>query len=175
MVRVLTTLIALLLLITPAYAQTAHVPENHSTVHIVFAASTMKPRVADGTTANAIIKNMILPLESIRPVAIHIDDQFVGNALFGHEKVSPIFVLPKGPHKFTFACDGYKTAKTELHVLGTGSTQYLIVKLPLDDSGLDSKPTPGNRPVQQHEELNKQPGIIKRPPTVSHPIVAHLL
>lgn len=73
--------------------------------------------------------NVVVPFDSFTPVRIAIDGEFVGHALFGFNKVSPVFVLPSGQRKFSFTCDGFVSVNNEIRVLGTGSTQYLIVKL----------------------------------------------
>jgi hypothetical protein len=111
-------------------------PPGHSTVRIVFVAALDQAGRGMGELDDngnfvpmATAGDMIVPYDSIRPVSITIDGDFVGHALFGYDKVSPVFVLPSGKRKFTFACDGFETATHELRVLGTGSTQYLIVKL----------------------------------------------
>lgn len=127
------SLFALAFLLTPAYlfADQA-IPPHHSTVHIVFAVPTETAPVMDGTTPLAKVRGLVAPIDSIRPISIEIDGEFVGHALIGFQTVEPVFVLPSGNHKFTFSCDGYKKTAAELKVLGTGSTQYLIVKLAAD-------------------------------------------
>ncbi|SMP62362.1 hypothetical protein SAMN06265222_107301 [Neorhodopirellula lusitana] len=78
---------------------------------------------------------IVMPFESFRPVSISIDDEFVGHALFGHDKVSPVFNLSSGTRNFLFECEGYRSVKQTLRVIGAGSQQYLIVKFfPISDA-----------------------------------------
>ncbi|GAA4459716.1 hypothetical protein [Novipirellula rosea] len=76
------------------------------------------------------VGNLFLPADEIRPIRITIDGDFVGHAMVGPQDITPVFVLPKGLHKFTFAIEGSDPAPAEITVLGTGSKQYLIAKLP---------------------------------------------
>ena len=78
------------------------------------------------------VGDLLLPADEIRPIRITIDGDFVGHAMVGPQDIKPVFVLPKGLHKFTFAIEGSDPALAEIAVLGTGSKQYLIVKLPSD-------------------------------------------
>ncbi|MGB7327282.1 MAG: hypothetical protein WBD31_20570 [Rubripirellula sp.] len=114
----------------------APVPADHSTVHIVFIApvesySPVTGRVGQNGKPVPMARagNAIVPFDTLSPVSITINAKFSGHAMFGYSTVSPVFVLPSGNHKFDFQCDGYKPVTQSLHVLGTGSTQYLVVKL----------------------------------------------
>ncbi|EMI55816.1 hypothetical protein RSSM_02740 [Rhodopirellula sallentina SM41] len=76
------------------------------------------------------IGGAIVPVDSIRPIRISIDDDFVGHAMVGLRDIKPVFILPEGKHKLTFEIDGFNPVATDIKVLGTNSKQYLIVKLP---------------------------------------------
>ena len=115
------------------------VPPDHSTVHIVFIIPNSAPVQFDGTTTTARVGDVIVPIDSVRPISIKIDDEFVGHAMVGYQNVEPVFVLPSGVRKFTFACDGFKTTSAELKVLGTGSKQFLVVKLSTDSPAKEEK------------------------------------
>lgn len=118
---------------SPCFANDA-VPSGHSTVSIVFITSQPPTQGggAIGSAPMARVGDMFVPTDSIRPIAITIDGDFVGHALVGHWDIKPVFVLPEGTRKFSFTVDGSEPINTELKVLGTGSMQYLIVKLPAD-------------------------------------------
>jgi len=117
------------------------VPNDHSTVHILFVVPYEMPDmggmgggIGEGlaqarVVPRAVVGDMVLPIESIHPISISIDGEFVGHSMTGHGGIKPVFVLPSGQHKFEFTCDIFKKAKAELRVIGTGSKQYLIVKL----------------------------------------------
>jgi len=137
-----------LLVPMPAFATDATAP-GHSTVHIVFvvpfdnAGQGMGQLDENGKPVPmATAGSIIVPYDSIRPVSIKIDGEFVGHALFGYDKVSPVFILPSGKRKFTLTCDGFKDVTQELQVLGTGSTQYLIVKMTAGDSDMAATVSP---------------------------------
>ena len=115
------------------------VPVGHSTVHVGFITSHSKQilngmgggmGMAGTQTPMARVGDLIVPADGIRPIRITIDGEFVGHALVGSAEVKPVFVLPKGQHKFTFAIDGHEPISAEITVLGAGSKQHLIVKLP---------------------------------------------
>lgn len=119
------------------------VPPDHSTVHIVFIIPNSTPAQFDETTTTVRVGDLIVPIDSVRPISIKIDDEFVGHAMVGYQDVEPVFVLQSGVRKFTFTCDGFKTTSAELKVLGTGSKQYLIVKLTTDSPAKDDESTSG--------------------------------
>lgn len=136
MVRLIAIATTLALLTQQPASAVDATPIGHSTVRIVFVvpienARAVRGRLNDDATPvqMATAGKMIMSYDSIRPVSISIDGDFVGHALFGYDKVSPVYVLPAGKRKFTFVCDGFKAVTQELSVLGTGSTQYLIVKM----------------------------------------------
>jgi hypothetical protein len=103
---------------------------GHATVHIVFVTpnENASPRL-QGLSPQAVVGNIVLPIQSINPISISIDGEFVGHAMTGFAGIKPVYVLPHGKHKFEFSCEGFRTSKSELTVIGTGSKQYLIVKL----------------------------------------------
>ena len=115
----------------------APVPNNHSTVHILFVVPYEMPdtggigeSVAQAKIVpRAVVGDMVLPIESIHPISISIDGEFVGHSMNVHGSIKPVFVLPSGQHKFEFTCEIFKKARADLRVIGTGSKQYLIVKL----------------------------------------------
>ncbi|MCO8123941.1 hypothetical protein NHH03_19510 [Stieleria sp. TO1_6] len=117
------------------------VPSRHSTVHVVFVAplsqQAMRGGLMTGTESMVRVGDTILPGKDVRPIEIRIDGDFVGHALVGNWDVKPVFVLPEGVRKFTFTREGSDPIPAEIKVLGTGSTQYLIVKLKADQ---DAKP-----------------------------------
>ena len=133
------------------------VPNDHSTVQIVFVVPYEMPDmggmgggiVGGGAQAKAVplavVGDMVLPIESIHPISISIDGEFVGHSMAGTNGtngIKPVFVLPSGQHKFEFTCDNFKKAKADLRVIGTGSKQYLIVKLlPEASKDKDAQPT----------------------------------
>ena len=107
-----------------------HAVTGHATVEIVFVIPFELPNAElSDSGPRAIVGNAILPFKSIHPISISIDGEFVGHALTGIAGIKPVYALPHGKHRFEVACDGFKTAKSELTVIGTGSKQYLVVKL----------------------------------------------
>ena len=118
---------------TPLFAQEnkkTSTVVGHATVHIVFLLPIEPPsQTPQGSVPQAHVGDIVLPIQSIHPISISIDGEFVGHALTGFNGVKPVYVLPHGKHKFEFACEGFKSTKSELTVIGTGSKQYLIVKL----------------------------------------------
>lgn len=117
------------------------VPKDHATVHIVFIVPYEIPNqggmggMVSGdnpakTVPRAIVGDMVLPIPSIHPISISIDGEFVGHAMTGSNTIKPIFVLPHGKHQFEFSSDVHKKTKVAMTVIGSGSKQYLIVKLP---------------------------------------------
>ena len=130
------TFLAVALLMTPtSLFADQPVPPDYSTVHIVFIVPNATAAQIDGNTPMARVGGLILPTDSIRPISIEIDDEFVGHAMAGFGTVEPVFILQSGVRSFTFSCDGFKTTSAKLKVLGTGSKQYLIVKLVADSGG----------------------------------------
>ena len=132
----------------------APVPNNHSTVHILFVVPYEMSGMGGGIgesvaqakiVPRAVVGDMVLPIESIHPISISIDGEFVGHSMAGTNGtngIKPVFVLPSGQHKFEFTCDNFKKAKADLRVIGTGSKQYLIVKLlPEASKDKDAQPT----------------------------------
>jgi len=84
----------------------------------------------EGSIPQAVVGGgALLPFDSIHPISITINGKFAGHAMAGFSDIKPVFVLSSGKYKFEFECEGLKSAKAELRVLGTGSKQYLIVKL----------------------------------------------
>lgn len=143
--RLLTALLAIVSFAPVVCLADAPVPAGHSTVHIVFitahAQKTMggssgeqKPMARGG--------DAIVPADDIRPIRITIDGDFVGHAMVGIWDIKPVFVLPEGHRKFRFAIDGVDPIPAELTVLGTGSKQYLIVKLPSEKSQASNNVAP---------------------------------
>jgi hypothetical protein len=128
------------LLIAPdwCHAEDA-VPAQHSTVHIVFISQSPPLPMMGGEHQGKPIPmvrvgDLVLPAETIRPISIEIDGDFVGHALIGNYDINPVFVLPQGVHKFKFTQSGLPAVTSEIKVLGTRSKQYLIVKLPIADA-----------------------------------------
>jgi len=121
-------------------------PADHSTVHIVFIAplaNQIKQVPGGNSLPMAYVGDLVVPIDSILPVSISIDGEFVGHAMFGaFYDVNPVFLLPRGSHKFTFSCVGFKTTSAKLRVLGTGSKQYLVVKLQANTSDSDNATKP---------------------------------
>lgn len=127
------------------------VPSGHSTVSVIFVTSQapVHSGVAVQSKPMARLGDVIIPADSIRPIAITIDGDFVGHALVGHWDVKPVFVLPEGTHKFTFTIDGSGPVDAELKVLGTGSKQFLIVKLPAEGDTDVTAAVPGDASTVQ--------------------------
>ena len=138
------TVAASLFTSTMACAETP-VPNDHSTVQILFVVPYETPDMggiggAPQTKAvpRAVVGDLVLPIDSIHPISIAIDGEFVGHSMHGSHSIKPIFVLPSGLHKFEFKCDVFKTTNADLKVIGTGSKQYLIIKMvpkTVDDKG----------------------------------------
>jgi hypothetical protein len=130
---------------TPLFAQEnkeTSTVAGHATVHIVFLVPIETPaQTPQGSVQQAHVGDIVLPIQSIHPISISIDGEFVGHALTGFAGVKPVYVLPHGKHKFEFACEGFKSTKSELNVIGTGSTQYLIVKLEPNAAASPAKAT----------------------------------
>jgi hypothetical protein len=115
---------------------------GHATVHIVFLVPLENStQTLQGSVPQAHVGDIVLPMQSIRPISISIDGEFVGHALTELWRIKPVYVLPHGKHKFEFACEGFKSSKSELTVIGTGSTQYLIVKLEPNAAASPAKET----------------------------------
>ena len=113
------------------------VQPGHSTVHIIFIAThSHQSQLMDGgrmggaQSPTVHVGNAIGPVDGIRLIRITIDGDFVGHAMIGMFDVKPVFVLPEGKHKLTFAIDGFDPVTADIKVLGTNSKQYLVVKLP---------------------------------------------
>ncbi len=125
------------------------VPPGHSTVHLVFIVPQTQQSLqfgfGAGSSPMAQVGDFILPVASIHPIAISIDGDFVGHALAGQWHFKPVFVLPEGVRKFTFTYGGSEPVSAELKVLGTGSKQYLIVKLPVIDDPANAVGDPTGR------------------------------
>jgi|GEM_PF-2511030 len=128
------SLISLAVLPTLGFAEEPF-PPGHSTVHIAFIVPQTQQTTQFGFGADsspmARVGDIILPAASIQPIAITIDGEFVGHALAGQWYFEPVFVLPEGVRKFSFTYGGSEPVTAKLKVLGTGSKQYLIVKLPV--------------------------------------------
>ena len=73
--------------------------------------------------------HIVDPTESLRPIRVSIDGDFVSHALVGILNIDPEFNLPAGKHKFTFEFDGGDPVAAEIKVLAN-SRQYLVIKLP---------------------------------------------
>ena len=115
------------------------VPPGHSTVHVIFMISYSHQTMGGGGmggmmgTAQAPmvrVGDAVVPADGIRPIRITIDGDFVGHALVGPQDIKPVFVLPAGKHRLTFATDGFDPVASDIKVLGTNSKQYLLVSLP---------------------------------------------
>ncbi|MCM2369376.1 hypothetical protein [Aporhodopirellula aestuarii] len=113
------------------------VPTGHSTLHIVFITPHSHQMMGGGMggmgrSQSPMIRigDIVGPADDIRPIRISIDGEFVGHAMVGTWDIKPVFVLPEGKHQLTFAIEGLDPVAADIKVLGTNSTQYLIVKLP---------------------------------------------
>jgi hypothetical protein len=139
------SLVTAMLLFTPVFALAdEHVQKDHATVHIVLVVpyemrdtggagggmGALGGLTAQTSVERAVVGDVVLPTASINPISISIDGEFVGHAMTGMTSIKPVFVLPHGKHKFEFSSDVFKTTKVEMTIIGTGSKQYLIVKLP---------------------------------------------
>jgi hypothetical protein len=117
-------------LMTPTALQAEQpIPVDHSSVHLVFVMRHEAPPKPGDPAATARVGNMLVPTHSIRPVSIKIDDEFVGHAMTGYTSVQPVYVLQSGTYRFEFSCDGFQAVSTNLKVVGTGSKQFLVVKM----------------------------------------------
>tara|TARA_R110002167_G_scaffold29105_2_gene97278 strand:- start:180 stop:674 length:495 start_codon:yes stop_codon:yes gene_type:complete len=123
------TLTFLLLLTTTAASAEQPVSEDHASVHIVFVLPNNMPSQFGNNTPTARVGDIIIPIESVRPISVTIDGEFVGHAMVGYQNVKPVFNLPSGTHEFKFVCHGFKATSIKLKTLGAGSTQYLVVKM----------------------------------------------
>lgn len=119
---------------------------GHSTVHVVFITSHSQQMFAGGGMGGIDIQqpmvrvgDVVVPASGVRLIKISIDGDFVGHAMVGTWDIKPVFVLAEGNRKFTFTIDGFEPVTSEIKVLGTNSTQYLIVKLPSEK--LEAKST----------------------------------
>ena len=130
--------LSLLFVLRPASAEETTAPPNHSIVNLVFVAAAlphnhgMGMRMGGPQVAQARIGDIIMPVDQISPISISIDGEFVGHALVGIASITPTFVLKVGTHEFSFSCDGYLPVSMKLKVIGTGSEQYLIVRMQKD-------------------------------------------
>lgn len=124
------------------------VTKDHATVHVVFVVPYETPDASGMNGSRAIVGDLALPIAAINPISISIDGEFVGHSMTGSTNVKPVFVLPHGKHKFEFSSDAFKPAKIELTVIGTGSKQYLIVKL-LPVSEVTGKAKPNGDSVEK--------------------------
>lgn len=142
------TTLPLLILAFPFFSNFAFgdqtVPTDHSSVHIVFVVPNAPANGFNRNVPQTRIGNLVVPVDSIRPISIQIDKEFVGHAMVGYSDIKPVFVLPIGTHEFQFACDGYKSSSVKLKVVGNGSTQYLIVRMAkqVADDGKDENAIP---------------------------------
>ena len=130
--RYLHAMFATLAFASPTCLGDAPVPNGHSTVHVVFITSHTSSMMG-GNKPMARVGDAIVPVGDIHPIRITIDGSFVGHAMVGPWDLKPIFVLSEGKHKFTFAIEGFDPVSADITVLGTGSKQYLIAKLPSSD------------------------------------------
>lgn len=146
--RLFQLLLALTLLMTATATRAEEAGSaDHSSVHVVFIIPhAIGPRL-DSNAPAARVGDLIVPVELIRPIAVTIDGEFVGHAMVGYQDVKPVFVLPRGAHEFRFTIDGYKASTMKLTALGSGSKQYLVVKME------PNSPNPIDRPDQ--EDLDK--------------------
>jgi len=128
--------------------------EGHATVHLIFVFPYENPPPAL-QAPETMLSGMLTSSQSIRPISIAIDGEFVGHALVaGFMEVKPYYVLPHGKHTFEFQCEGFKASKTELTVIGTGSKQYLIVKLERSET---ASPARGKaEPAEAKEDPSKK-------------------
>lgn len=106
-------------------------PPNHSTVKILFVRPVPSVPIAHigGGEEQLVVGGMAIPKDQFHPVSVSIDDEFVGNAIFGFGSTTPTFVLESGTYEFSFRCDGFKPLTKKLKVIGSGSTQYLLVRM----------------------------------------------
>ena len=144
--------LAIFLSLFPILFASVALAEDHSTVNVVFVVPS-NPSMSlnvGGERAVAMVGNAMLPVDSIRPISISIDDEFVGHALVGAYSIKPVFMLPSGSHEFSFTCEGFRPASAHLEVLGNGSQQFLIVKMipeaPRSDSP-EQAVEPGKEPA----------------------------
>jgi hypothetical protein len=131
--------------------------EDHSTVSLVFVVpSEPKMNINEGgERAVALVGNVMLPVDSIRPISISIDDKFVGHALVGPYNVKPVFMLPSGSHEFSFTCEGFRPTSARLEVLGNGSQQFLIVKM--------TPETPSSKSTDQSKGIGSDAAAGSKP------------
>ena len=141
MIQRITLFVALAVIGTTLTYADSPVPPGHSTVSVVFISSHSPQAMGsqfNGTTSMAHVGNVITPTETIRPIRITIDGDFVGHAMTGVYDVKPVFILPEGKRKFTFSIEGSEPVTSEIAVLGTGSKQFLIITLPADKKSAKS-------------------------------------
>jgi hypothetical protein len=148
MLRFTPAFLALLAFTQTAILADELVPAGHSTVHVVFVTTYAQPTMAfnaerrgESQPQMVHVGDVVVPVESVRPIRICIDGDFVGHAMVGAWNIKPVFVLPEGKHKMTFAIDGFDPVVAEIKVLGTKSTQHLIVKLPTEEQKSDRSST----------------------------------
>lgn len=138
-------LIAFTLVFTPSLvaaeqvAAEQPVPADHSSVHLVFVIPNSPSPKFDQNTTRTRIGNIVVPIQSVNPITIEIDGDFVGHALTGYHDVKPVFVLPSGTREFKFSCDGFQSTSMKIKLLGTGSKQYLVVKMKKEVDNATSK------------------------------------
>lgn len=171
MIRLFATVLATVV-IAPGFCFAAdEVPAKHSTVSIVFI-NPQSPRTMGGMNTGGMgtggmgsagmggsladskpmtrVGSVFVPTDSLRPIRITIDGDFVGHALVGMVDINPVFILPQGLRKFTFTVEGFDPVATELTVLGTGSKQFLLVKLP-------SNPEPAKAAASNIDDSSVKP------------------
>lgn len=144
MIRIFPACLALISLAPTAGLADNPIPAGHSTVHIAFIAPHSHQMMGGGMGGSKSpmvrVGDVLGPAEDIRPIRISIDGDFVGHAMVGIWDIKPVFVLPAGKHKFTFAIDGFDPVAADIKVLGTNSKQYLVVKLPSKNSKSKGSP-----------------------------------
>jgi hypothetical protein len=145
MIRFVPACLAILAFAPVASFADESVPTGHSTVHIVFITPHSHPMMGGGGmggmggTQSPMIRvgDIVGPVDSIHPIRISINGDFVGHAIVGVWDIKPVFILPEGKHKLTFEIDGIDPVAADIKVLGTNSKQYLVVKLPETKPGTD--------------------------------------
>lgn len=128
-------------------------PPGHSTVNLVFVTKYSPQSLASSGTVPMIqVAGMVVPTDRLRPIEIEIDGEFVGHALVGPAAIKPVFILPEGKHEFKFSIAGSKPIYKQLNVLGTGSTQYLLINIPPESGGDDAEDAKKPETVSEKKE-----------------------
>jgi hypothetical protein len=94
---------------------------------------------------------------SFESTNVYVDDQFVGNAISCNQDVSPVLNLPKGNTKFRIERAGYDSFETTLHVVGHGSTQWVVFQLSPTASVESTKIDPQNPEQAERVKQTRSP------------------